>query len=971
MASPDLLFPSVLYPSAFLTPWDASAVVNDLENIVYKEFADLQAAAKNLYTNPNTFTDFQKVIFNADYDTRLQRSGYPGFNRDAGVDLYNQLSAQQSYEIVPITDEFNRPLAHYVIQPLNIKESSIDLRGKNSPIVYISSPYSVAKAISNIANKGDRRSPNDYSGGYMMSYWDGAGYRTTISGQIPGRDSKLTTETYYPLSSANDSNSISLKTGANNDFVLFDNSHSEIHLNDGDDTVAPSAAAFLPSIQFGQNIINSIKEDSTQIKSGKTITSQSEDSKFSSAGTPISSGNNDYTKNTSTPQKNLSRLLNGYANQGTGDFSGFGYVNQTWYATKTDITDAEQEQSVINIGGQRIYGGPGNDFLYGFDQSQYGQMSALETASSNNANGPLNLKFLNNDKTDINWTPILLSGGEGLDNFFIGDLSKINLRGGKIDSSHPNGSTLYTLLGDKNTLADVYDAARSQESWGEGLSADTYNMIASYDYTTEVIQKAINIDYSTNGVDIDPFGAAQVGRKSAKATLDVAKAFGKSFPMIEAAVSVINLGIEIGKTFSKPKPATLNKFYREKLEQKVVPPGSWNQVINIPDWDPLDRFVIQTIPINDPNVKQAEAWKNVNFTISLQNNSSMTPQTYGYTLEMETSVGGKRPVAFLTGLQSPNNGAEYGYQTYNFFTGQQKKIDPLVDIAYFGVLANTDGAEKIRTSYVEDKYTGGIQINKDASLFLWDSPALRRAKLLDQYRSAASSIQVGVDTRKFGWYTDLKYNGSDIDLSTSTFNHWDRNQNKWVAISLEKLKSIKPDTLAAQNAAKARFSYWTAQDTYANKLMNLSAADAANSNDVEFYKTRDDGSVLDPITGKWLAPSHAGYEQAALSEANYAGALSIQQKEDGTTKLIVDDGYKLAPFIETTFADGRVDHIFAFDDVHANDPEHTRDSMVQIDATGMIRFEDVIGGDYDYNDAVLDPTLYPELAALLASSLFN
>jgi len=124
-------------------------------------------------------------------------------------------------------------------------------------------------------------------------------------------------------------------------------------------------------------------------------------------------------------------------------------------------------------------------------------------------------------------------------------------------------------------------------------------------------------------------------------------------------------------------------------------------------------------------------------------------------------------------------------------------------------------------------------------------------------------------------------------------------------------------------------------------------------------------------TGGSPAPSDAGYEQAALSEDNYAGAFSLRETADGTTQLIVDEGYKLAPFIETTFADGRVDHIFAFDAVHANDPEHTKDSMVQIDATGVVRFDDMIGGDYDYNDAVLDPTLYPELATLLASSLFS
>jgi len=962
--------PYLLYPSAFLTPWDASAVVNSLDNIVYNEYKDLQAAVKSLHADPNKFTDFQKVIFNANYDVRLQPSGYPGFNRDAGVDLYNELSVQQSYDIATITDELNRPAVHYVIQPLNIKESSIDLHRLDSPIIYISSPYSVAKAISNISNKGDRFSfERDYSGGYMMSYWDDAGYQSVISGQIPGRDGKLTTEVYYPLSSANESKSISINTGEKDDFVLFDNSHSQIKLNDGDDTVAPAAAAFLPSIQFGKNIIKSIGKDLARIKSGSESDTQSSRYKYSLAGNPIERGNNDYANNTATPQKNLSRLLNGYVNQGTGKTYQFGYASTNWYATKTDITDAEQEQNAINIGGQRIYGGPGNDVLYGFDPLLYAKMSALETASSNNANGPLSLKFLNNEKTDINWTPILLSGGEGLDNFFIGDLGKINLRGGKVNSSHPNGSTLYTLLGDKNSLDDVIYPARIQQSWGDGLSADSYNLIASYNYTTEVIQKGISLDYSTNG-EIDPFKAAQVGRKSAKAIIDVAKVFKKSFPAIEAAVSVMNLGIQIASTFPKPTSATTNKFYREELTQSVVPPGSWNQVITIPDWDPLDRFTIQTIPIEDPNIKEAKAWENVKFSIRWENNSSMTPQNYGYVLEMETAVGGKSPFAFLTGLQSPNNGAEYGYQTYNFFTGKQRKIDPITDITYFGVLANTDGAEKIRTSYVEDSY-GGLRIDKDASLFLWDSPTLRREGLLDQYRSAASNIQVGVDTRKFGWYTDLKYNSSEIDLFKSTFNYWDRDSSRWVSISLREFTKANPKSKIGRLAEKAKFTYWTVQDTYANQLMNLSAATAVNTNDLEFYKSRDDGSVRDPLTGEWIQPGAEGYEKAALSDDNYAGAFSLRQANDGSIEYIIEDGYKLSPFIETTSIDGSKDYIFVYSAVHANDPEHTKDSMVRIDDTGVIFFEDMIGGDYNYNDVVFEPTRDPALAALIASAIYN
>jgi hypothetical protein len=137
----------------------------------------------------------------------------------------------------------------------------------------------------------------------------------------------------------------------------------------------------------------------------------------------------------------------------------------------------------------------------------------------------------------------------------------------------------------------------------------------------------------------------------------------------------------------------------------------------------------------------------------------------------------------------------------------------------------------------------------------------------------------------------------EIDLRNSSFNFWDKPQEKWIPISLKKLidPQLNPQSTSSKNASKAGFKYWTAQDTYGNQLMNLKAASADNKNDVEFYKVRNDGSVLDPITGKWLAPSATGYENAALSDANYAGAFGVQQAENGTTKLIVEEGYKLAP----------------------------------------------------------------------------
>ena len=153
--------------------------------------------------------------------------------------------------------------------------------------------------------------------------------------------------------------------------------------------------------------------------------------------------------------------------------------------------------------------------------------------------------------------------------------------------------------------------------------------------------------------------------------------------------------------------------------------------------------------------------------------------------------------------------------------------------------------------------------------------------------------------------------------------------------------------------------------------MNLRASDAANHNDIDLYKCRDDGAVRDPVTGRFLKPSDDGYQQAALSEENYAGAFSIKHNSDGSINYIVEKGYKLSPFISTTFEDGTVDHIFAYDDVHEGEKGHTQDSMVRIDNSGVIRFEDVIGGDYDYNDAVLDPSLNPQLASHLASALYS
>lgn len=593
---------------------------------------------------------------------------------------------------------------------------------------------------------------------------------------------------------------------------------------------------------------------------------------------------------------------------------------------------------------------------------------------------PIEINFFDEDVA-IEWRPLLLTGGPGRDTFDLGDINRLNLNASsRIDSSHKNGSTLYNILGDKKP-SDLGKKNRIDKNWGENLEADVFKLSAHYsNYSEQTLQKAFELQYPDNNeisasTKATAASSAQyvesslmdnISANSSKKSLQI---LGKFSPALNAVSGLIDLGVALKDLIPSEK---VDKFYQSEEIKKVAPPGEWRNAITVSDWDPYDRFSIDVIPLLGPNVKQSEPnkWENVNFSIERNNSNAST----GYKVSMEVAGGkGKiSPLAYLDGLQAPNQSAEYGYSTYNFFEGKMQHIDPLKDMTYFGVLTNLSSNSDFKEDYKEEKFLD-LEISRDSSLFLWNSPTLRKKGLLNKYRAASGQLEIGIDSRSFGWYTDLVLDkeNQEIDLRNSSFNHWDKSQEKWISISLSKLldPQLDPQSLAATRASKAGFTYWTAQDTYGNQLMNLKATDANNTNDVEFYKVREDGSVFDNVTGKWLTPSEAGYEKAALSDTNYAGAFGVQQKEDGITKLVVEEGYKLAPFIQTTFADGRIDYIFAYDDVHANDARHTRDSMVQIDDNGVIRFEDVVGGDYDYNDVVLDPSLYPDLAAHLAPSL--
>ena len=241
----------------------------------------------------------------------------------------------------------------------------------------------------------------------------------------------------------------------------------------------------------------------------------------------------------------------------------------------------------------------------------------------------------------------------------------------------------------------------------------------------------------------------------------------------------------------------------------------------------------------------------------------------------------------------------------------------------------------------------------------------------------ATSLRIGVDTRQFGWFTDINLASDStlenpkVDAKNSYFHFWDQSKSLWDKVSLQELSTLEATNPLAQKSQLAQFEYWTTQDDHAAALLNASKSKAANDNKIQFYLSRDNGSVKDPVTGSWLKPGDKGYESAALDPSNYAEALTLKDDGDGVIEYHVPKGFKLSPFIETTDAKGNKDYVFAYNEVHAEDPEHTSSSTIKYRANGSLSFEDVIGGDYDFNDAFLDVSLNPELASHIASAVYS
>ena len=415
----------------------------------------------------------------------------------------------------------------------------------------------------------------------------------------------ISTRYFYPIGiefdgEQNIKNTIT--TGAGSDYVIYDNTQSTISLGDGDDLAFPAIKAFSPSVNIGHKAQEHLINDKNRVRYHDDCAGwgASCDTSEVNASYPFINANEDgllkFSSNRLLPQQDTATLAattieNPFVNDPikTGRSGVFDQNSDVWYYTnKTQILPSTPNRQSVAIGGQKIYGGKGNDTLHGFNPLLYPSEYAQEQNyfTTNQSPGDQGTTITNkinlfSDKnTDFKWDPILLSGGEGSDRINLGDIKRIDL-GLKGEIVNKNlAQTLYLVFGDKESSEDCGKNKRIYKNWADNLSPDVYSFDASYDFNEEVIVEGLNIDTRESGEQGGgkdwAANAATLGKAASAGALSAAAYLGKAFPVTGAASAVVALGVDIFKQFQNSQPeksqSEAASFYeRPEVKEKNCP----------------------------------------------------------------------------------------------------------------------------------------------------------------------------------------------------------------------------------------------------------------------------------------------------------------------------------------------------------------------------------------------------------------
>lgn len=463
------------------------------------------------------------------------------------------------------------------------------------------------------------------------------------------------------------------------------------------------------------------------------------------------------------------------------------------------------DNEINKLGGQDLYGGAGDDIIYGTDPDFY---KGFQTA----ANGKGIRRAFNNPnpkdgKVDGRghaqmFETVNMFGGTGGDYFALGNPRNVD------PAVWGQYSTkLYRISGNSDSFK-----LKNTNDFGV-LEGDVFEVNLTY--------KGANWTDSVVGPDGAGVGGQEIAGKvvkggvdGLKVTKDLLKEFkvitANVFPQFTAVASLVGYVSGLVLDNVKPDPETPieddTPFYSDPI-------GTWLRAIEIQDWDPADSITLRVDPSNSQSDK-GRRWANVKFAYAPSTDSS--------------NAGALTITAQLSDEEAPRDliileqftqqaGSTGGWWAWDFRAARgQGAYVPITSehMGFFGQVDPFKAKDVLRQNNVP--ITGYIDqfnfnVAADSTLFRWTDTGLKnfpgdtREKLLNDLRSNSERIVFQLDTMKLGYHFDIQYlgqaSGPNNDLKNLKVDQkasklWvaipgaaEGGKDQWISYSLEELEA--------------------------------------------------------------------------------------------------------------------------------------------------------------------------------------
>jgi hypothetical protein len=451
-------------------------------------------------------------------------------------------------------------------------------------------------------------------------------------------------------------------------------------------------------------------------------------------------------------------------------------------ATSDDVSENEFTNV---LGGQQLYGGPGNDTFYGIDPNFYKGF-----IRAGNGRG-LRVAFQDEDERRViqNFRPVQMLGGPGADYFSLGNpgnLTPENIIG---------EDYLYRISGNGDTFE-----RRDSPAFGDSISPDVFEFNLTYEGESWKNSVVTTPGSGTKNEFADYYNATASGLGLA---LSVVQAFGINTPIWGAVSGVANFIGSLFPFFSPKEQEEISftkEYYRDPLKD-------WRKVTKIWDWDPSDAIVLRVDPA-DPRSNSQSRWENIEFN-TIPVNSSNDVNALDITYQNSNSTPAKSLVRLEKFFDPPATGG--AWQAYDFL--QQKQVRIGTDhLGFFGQLsANSkiEGQKVNPPAYTDET---GFNVEAGDALFRWTDSSLKNKPEYQKMRQVTDRIVLQLDTKKLGYYWDIKYksergqvlpqNPSDLSIDKQNSKLWIRQPTRdWTFYTLAQTET---NPVAKDAASKAQ-----------------------------------------------------------------------------------------------------------------------------------------------------------------------